>query len=224
METDTLRTASNGEEEAPEVFYFNGAVIPSLALEWPLFLRLLEEAAPAPDLPGEEMRYRLAQHDLACRLHHAGGVESEDPMLFQACVLEMLALVLTHAAQVVAALREGAPGRTDSSMLEEIVEGQLRLVELSREHRMAFWTNGGAGDRARLLARMAAWRLGVGHPGFMEAPHVLARRHGHGSALRARVKALRQLSHTRDLTPRIRSQVNQLRVEPLLVEPPEDPA
>ena len=148
---------------------------------------------------------------LQCRMDHVGWIDSEDPLIFRVCALEVLRVMLVNRERVLESIGACNEGRNDpDEIFIQIFTGIAKMIELCHEHGCAFWTSGYEVDRQRVLDWMRWTRLSPDDPDYCVAPHVSQRRSEGVGRAQNQLSALRSLAQSGVLEHRLRVVVNQL--------------
>lgn len=187
--------ADHPDESFPGDFYFNAELMPKWGACWGL-AQLTEYIEPGVSAG------RHSVWDIYCSIDH-GGVESAYPDDFLWAIHEVILILLTKRAAIMATLAEQTYGPPQEIYLG-LVRAALRMQELTVAHRCAIWASGGESAKGRVVALMrrpppelAPSRVPV--PGELKARldeqvrrlHALAKSEPMDRDLRKRLQAIR---------------------------------
>ncbi|MFM2168628.1 MAG: hypothetical protein RIS79_2999 [Verrucomicrobiota bacterium] len=189
-------------------FYFNGHELSEWAAHWhvcdlDIFLNGYR------DDWDEFVGYQHIWH-LQNRLDHVGVVESEDPLIFRVCAQEVLLALIRNREAVVGRIREAvSDGTSAPEVLDELIDGIARMIELVHRDGIAVWTSGSVADLDRLNGVILCHREATGGPSA-ELPHIRQRRAELSHRCGFQLKDLRSIAQSGTLDKRLRRVVNQL--------------
>ncbi len=178
------------DEDYPLVLFFQGVQMPKWAGYWP----------GIPDYKKVDITH---YYDIDSYLDHVYGridhdnLESEEAPSFILAAQRTLESILERPD---AFERKDWSREQQAEIRTDVVEGLCQMIQLAEGEEVVFWTNGLTKDLEPHLEAIRRFRLGPGHPEYLEPPHRFWRR----------LAVLRQLDMQRD---RLRDLVNTLPVD-----------
>jgi hypothetical protein len=160
MNTASPMSETHPASDSPWNFYFNGEPMPRWGACWGL--------APISAFLKDENSFVARELDAVDRrIDHVGVVESAAPDVFIIVIQEVLTILLTHRAEIIAQLSSESP-----EVYPGLLEAAFHMRKLTAQQQRAFWTTGYEEDRLRLLDVMHRCQLPADDPLHMIAPHI----------------------------------------------------
>jgi len=190
------------DKDFPWSFYFNGEVMPKWGACWGMarVASFLQSEWDAEDLTHRDI------YIIYCQIDHVGVVESADPGVFIYAVQEVLHILLSQRASILASLSEQSP-----EVYSGLIEAAFRMRELADQRRCAFWTCGYEADRMRLTEVMRRCQLPSDSPEFTLPPHIQHLRSAVQCERDAQVRRLHQLAQSGQFDKDTRKRLNEIR-------------
>ena len=154
---------------------------------------------------GEAVGHRDA-YIIYCQIDHVGVSESADPDVFIYAIQEVLHILLSQRASILASLSDQSP-----DVYADLVETAFRMRDLVDQRRCAFWTSGYEADRMRLVEVMRRCQLSSDSSEFTLPPHIQRLRSAVKFERDAQVRRLHQLAQSGEFDRDTRKKLHEIR-------------
>ncbi len=141
-----------------------------------------------------------------CQIDHVGIVESADPGVFIYAMQEVLHILLSQRASILASLNEKSP-----EVYFGLLEVAFQMRELADQRRCALWTSGYEMDRMWLVEVMRRCQLPPDSPEFKLPPHIQHLRSAVQFERNAQVRRLHQLAQSGEFDKDTRKRLHEIR-------------